>query len=339
MVEPNEHRAFRIVALGFLATLAFLECGTRALGDRTIVRQDFGLEYRRRAHWLARQPAHDVVLAGDSAVEQGLAPAAMAEQGVDAINIAVQAGSGIVAYYLASTVHWRPRHVVFGGMPLEIFDYSWGERTPLQEHERQLVSVFDPEMDRVITADLVLGRMSAFYDRRARLRGWLRSAWAAREIPPPLDPTDTSQSFDDTGFAGLASTPYSSAERRAEAEEFLHNYGETRTARPGVRARMTTRALSQWSAEETRRTLIMMPIATEWSTVFAHAAPHELVRTAWKQAASAAEASLLDCSRAMPDTAFRSVDHLTPDAAADFSRRMASWLLASKVPAGCDLVQ
>jgi hypothetical protein len=338
MSALDDRRTFRTVALGFLATLALLESVVRVAGDRTIARRDPGLEYRRRAHWLAVQPAHDTVFLGDSAVQQGLMPQVMAGRGIDAINVGVPAGSGIVAYSLAETVSWRAHHVVFGGMPLEMFDYAWGERTPLQEHERALVSVFDPEMRRVVTADLVLGRISAFYDRRTRLRGWLASAVAARGIPPALDPDDSSQSFDDTGFERVNEPPYSSAQRRAEADEFLHSYGEPESPTLGVRARMTARALLRWSGPEARRTLVVMPVASEWSTVFARAAPAGVVRSAWRQVATTADASLLDCSRALDDAALRSVDHLTQDGAAELSRRMAGWLLDSTVPTGCELV-
>ena len=82
----------------------------------------------------------------------------------------------------------------------------------------------------------------------------------------------------------------------------------------------------------------MMPVASEWFVVFLRAAPHERVRTTWRQVAAEGDASLLDCSSAMPDEAFRSADHLTPDGARTFSERMASWLVDGATPSGCTIV-
>jgi hypothetical protein len=325
----------RIALQGFLVTLAFLDCGVRGLGDRTIARTDAELEYRRRVHWMQGLPPHDVVFLGDSSIEEGISPAALLEQGVDAVNLGIPGATGIVALPLARAVPWRPRHVVLGGTPLNVLD---GDRTPLPDHEAHLVSVFDPDAWHIVTADLLLRRLSGLYDRRTRLRGWLLTAASMHGFPRPLDPDDASQSFDAMGSAIERPPPYTSAERRHEAEVFARNFGRETEESPshGTFAR---RALVAWSRPDSKRTLLIMPVAREWEAAFAQRASHGFVRDVWQRVALASDASLLDCSRAMPDGEFRSVDHLTEHGGRVLSGRMASWISDSVVPDGCERVR
>jgi|GEM_PF-6942245 len=313
--------------------LAALELASRLLGAHAISRPDEELQFRRKQHWLARHGPVPVLLTGDSSVELDLNPRQMEVAGTpEVLNAALAGGSAIVSEALAHAPAWRPQEVIYGGTPLALIDSAM----QLQRHERRLISVWDPDVWTLLSADVVLGKISSIYEHRIRYRGWLLNLASGRAIPKALSDDGLDPKLNDaTGFYAEPDSVFSPAERRGEVEVFFASILPHPPGDLGVRARRLKLALAAWGAPEGKRTMIVMPVSSELREAIRERIGDEALLRPWRTVAADTGSALLDCRAAMPDDQFRDIDHLIHAGADTFSTAIAQWLLHHSPPPGC----
>ena len=316
--------------------LALVELLVRTLGDRFIACGE-DVDFRRRVRQLTSAPSAEVVIVGDSLAQRGIAPGSFptaSPHGV--LNLGVTAGTGVIARALAGSATWRPDHVVFAGNPALVFDAA-----PLEVDEAQITSILDRPLWPFVTGDVLLGKISQAFARRADILIAIRRMLRLRRVLPPGDIVwEPGLREEEGGFLAFhpESMP-SSADRTRYAHMVLKQWFARPDRENGFRRRMVSDALRAWSGPSTARHLVMMPQSDEYRVALQSYVSVAMVRDAWRTAAHEGDADLLDCTQSVSDDAFGDHYHLEASAARAFSVGLAAWVQDHKVPTGCRVIE
>ena len=317
---PNttERRRLNISAAAFICILLLLELGARWLTPRIALGET--AEFFAK-HAALRTLRADLLVLGDSAAVHGLVPAALADS--RAYNAAISSGSGIVARELAKDVVWRPQHLIYAGVPLEVAD-TW----ELQRHERLFSRTTELWHWQHKSGELVLSRLCRFFGMRGEIRAALGQT-VKHGIPSRTADRGAS------GFVALPLRPLSGE----DVKRLMAAWFKRQEVTSSIRRQALVGALKAWSGPRTAISLIIMPLSKPLRASLAQRAERLTIWQGWLTAAEETHAALLDCSEAMPDDAFNDDNHLNGEGARLMSSRMRDWLDKRRAPDGCALLR
>jgi hypothetical protein len=299
------------VLVGFLGTILIVEALVRLLPPDALPVRSIQNITLRKAAWLAKQSAPDVLFVGDSTGHRGIDVVAFsAKSGLSALNASITSGSPIIVRSMLEDVSWEPKRVVFTLSPMLLSD-GW----QAEPHEIEAMR-FEERYTLIGAGPAVLSTAWATYRRRYLIKPSLKellvgSALAdVRDFGPRVGVEDA--------FGSVAVK-----QKKENFEDAAEKWASWTTAPPalGVRYAALETLAAKWKEHGIAVTYVLMPVHSTLRAV------GEKDLEGWGFTSRAIEklgGALLDCRAAVPDEAFYDSDHMQAgEQRADFARTLA----------------
>lgn len=301
-----------LVLLGFLGTILIVEALVRFLPAEALPVSSIQNITLRKASWLAKQSAPEVLFVGDSTGHRGIDVVAFsAESGQTALNASITSGSPIIVRSMLEGVSWKPKRVVFTLSPMLLSD-GW----QAEPHEVDAMT-FRERYELLGGGPAVLSTAWVTYRRRYLIKPSLKalalgSALAAdvRDFGPRVGVEDA--------FGSVAVK-----QKKENFEDAAEKWASWTAAPPalGVRFAALEKLAATWKEQGAEVSYVLMPVHSSLRTV------GEKDLEAWGFAGRAIEklgGRVIDCRAAVSDEAFYDSDHIQAgDERSAFAKRLA----------------